>query len=127
MTSLFCRGATRSSTGLVLSHFSSGMWTLLTTFLLTSTPWGFMGSWMCTGGVGWVGIACLLTLSEDIRLMVAPQSTREEDILVSSMIVATLIVGTEGQEYSESESDSTTEASRALTASFLTSFLFSSS
>src|ERR1700685_417822 len=82
---------------------------------------------MRTGGVGWVGIACFSTLSEDIKLIVAPQSTREVGMSVFSIIVAILIVGTERREYSESESDSTTVASNALTLSFLTSFFFSAS
>src|SRR5271170_131599 len=127
MTSLSCRGATMSSAGLLLSQSCSGTRTLLTTFLLTSTPWGFMGSWMRKGGVGWVGIACSSTLSADIKSIVAPLSTREEDISVFLIMVTILIVGTEGREYSESESDSTTEASRALTDSFLASFFFSAS
>ena len=56
--------------------------------------------------------------------MVAPQSTSEEGMAVLSIIVASLIVGTEGRVYSESESDSTM-APNALIDSFLTSFAFS--
>ena len=78
-----------------------------------------MGSWIRTGKAGWVGIACSSTLSEDIRLMVAPQSTSEEGMSAFSITVASLMVGTEEQEYSESESDSTM-APNALTDSFLT-------
>src|SRR5438552_15255158 len=55
--------------------------------------------------------------------MVAPQSTSEEGMAVFSIIVASLIVGTEERGYSESGSDSTM-APNALTDSFFTSFAF---
>src|SRR5438477_8318347 len=80
-----------------------------------------MGSWIRTGEARWVGIACFPTSSEDIRLMVAPQSTSEEGMAVFSIIVASLMVGTEERGYSESGSDSTMTPN-ALTDSFFTSF-----
>ena len=50
-----------------------------------------------------------------MRFTVAPVSTRAAGMGTSWTSTSTLIIGTE---YSESESDSTTEASRALTLSF---------
>src|SRR5436190_6316561 len=126
MASCSCNGATTNSAGLQLSHFSAGMMTLLTTFLLTSVPWGFIGSHIRIGGIGRVGIACFSTLSDEMTLMVAPQSARDEGNSTFRIVVPSLIVGTEEQEYSESESDSTT-VSNALTDSFFTPFAFSDS
>src|SRR5436305_1280599 len=52
MTSCSRSGATRNSAGLVLSHDSDGIPTLLITFLLTRTPLEFIGSCTRMGDVG---------------------------------------------------------------------------
>lgn len=85
-----------------------------------------MDSYIRTGGIGWIGIVCFLTLSEDITLIVASQSMSEEGMIIFSIIVASLIVGTEEWGYSESESDSIM-APNAQIDSFLISFAFSAS
>ena len=82
-----------------------------------------MGSRIHTGGADRVDIAYFSTLSEDIKLMMASQSTSEEGMALFSIIVASLIVGTEERGYSESESDSAM-ALNALADSFLISFAF---
>jgi hypothetical protein len=56
-------------------------------------PWELRGSWIHIGGIEWVGILYLITLSSDLTLIIALQSAREEGEEVPPTSVAILIVG----------------------------------